>query len=262
MRNNPVLRESLEIFFGEGHGFAVYFYLLIILAPVEFLSLYLPSLDTQMWSGSANLFKVCAVTALLLTVYLALRVANQEFAPGGSSRLNVGCAKSGLAISAVGQGQLAFLSLHVAFSILLCTPLLIWAGAIARTPFPRVAGTFLLLLFYALSYGVWGLVTLVYGERRAESRQVFIRCFFFCLVIFSALFYLPVNPVAYLLAYLGRQELPPLSMAAGRHREYRPFHVSPADRHDRFSGAPLGAEEGFNRLSSEAEPSGRSWPSC
>ena len=39
MRDNPVLSESLEVFFGEGHGFAVYFYLLIILAPVEFLSL-------------------------------------------------------------------------------------------------------------------------------------------------------------------------------------------------------------------------------
>ena len=56
MKDNPVLRESLDIFFSEGHGFAVYFYLLIILAPVEFFSLYLPSLDTQMWSGSANLF--------------------------------------------------------------------------------------------------------------------------------------------------------------------------------------------------------------
>jgi hypothetical protein len=72
----------------------------------------------------------------------------------------------------------------------------------------------LLLLFYALSYGVWGLVTLALWERRAESRQVFIRCFFFFLVILSALFYLPVNPVAFLLAYLGRQELPPLSLGA------------------------------------------------
>ena len=212
MKNNPVLRESLDIFFGEGHGFAVYFYLLIILAPVQFFSLYLPSLDTQMWSGSANLFKVCAVTALLLTVYLALRVANQEFAPWRFKPVKRWVRESGLAISAVGQGQLAFLSFHVALSILLCTPLLIWAGAIARTPFPRVGGTFLLLLFYALSYGVWGLVTLALWERRAESRQVFIRCFFFFLVIFSALFYLPVNPVAFLLAYIGRQELPPLSM--------------------------------------------------
>src|SRR5438445_11059633 len=81
MRDNPVLSESLEVFFGEGHGFAVYFYLLIILAPVEFLSLYLPSLDAQMWSGSASLFKVCSVTALLLIAYFALRVANHEFAP-------------------------------------------------------------------------------------------------------------------------------------------------------------------------------------
>jgi hypothetical protein len=39
---------------------------------------------------------------------------------------------------AVSQNQLAFLSLHVALSILLCTPLLIWAGAITQTPFPRV----------------------------------------------------------------------------------------------------------------------------
>ena len=81
MRENPVWRESLEVYFGEGHGFAVYFYILIILAPVEFLSLYVPSLDTQQWSGSASLFKVSAVTALLLIVYFALRVANQEFVP-------------------------------------------------------------------------------------------------------------------------------------------------------------------------------------
>jgi hypothetical protein len=213
MRNNPLLRESVEIFFLEGHGFAVYFYLLIILAPVAFLSLYLPSLDTQMWSGSANLFKVCAVTTLLLTVYLALRVANQEFAPWRFKPIKRWMREDGLGVSTVSQGQVAFLSLHILFSIFLCAPLLIWAGAIARTPFQRVGVTLLLLLFYAFSYSIWGLVTLALWERRAETRQVFIRCWFFCLVIFSALFYLPVNPVAFLLAYLGRQELMPLSMA-------------------------------------------------
>ena len=213
MKDNPVLRESLDIFFSEGHGFAVYFYLLITLAPVEFLSLYLPSLDTQMWSGSASLFKVTAVTALLLTVYFALRVANQEFAPWRFKTVKRWVRENGLAPSVIGRGQLAFLSLHVVFSIFLCVPFLIWAGAIARTPFSRVAVTLMLLLFYALSYGVWGLVTLDLWERRAESRQVFIRCFFFCLVVVSALFYLPVNPVAYLLAYLSRQELAPLGIA-------------------------------------------------
>lgn len=213
MKDNPVLRESLDIFFAEGHGFAVYFYLLIILAPVEFLSLYLPSLDTQMWSGSASLFKVTAVTALLLTVYFALRVANQEFAPWRFKPIKLWVRENGLGPSAIGRGQLAFLSLHVAFSMLLCAPFLIWAGAIARTPFSRVAVTLMLLSFYAFAYGVWGLVTLDLWERRAESRQVFIRCFFFGLVVISALFYLPVNPVAFLIAYLGRQELPPLGIA-------------------------------------------------
>jgi hypothetical protein len=213
MKDNPVLAESLEIFFGEGHGFAVYFYLLIILAPVEFFSLYLPSLDAQMWSGSASLFKVSAVTALLLTVYFALRVANQEFAPWRFKATRRWLRDDGLAVAKVGQGQLAFLSVHVGLSILLCLPFLIWAAAIARTPLARVGGTLFLLMFYAFSYSIWGLVTLVLWERRAESRQVFIRCLFFCVVVVSALFYLPVNPVAFMLAYLGRQELAPLSVA-------------------------------------------------
>ena len=42
MTRNPIWRESVAIYFAEGHGFQVYFYLLIILAPVEFFSLYIP----------------------------------------------------------------------------------------------------------------------------------------------------------------------------------------------------------------------------
>ena len=213
MKNNPVWRESIEVFFAEGHGFAAYFYLLIILAPVEFLSLYLPSLDAQMWSGSASLFRVSSVTALLLTTYFSLRVANQEFAPWRFMPVRRWIHDHASSAASIGRAQLAFLSLHTALSIGLCAPLLIWAGAIARTPLPRIGVTLLLLLFYAFSYGVWGLVTLVLWERRAESRQVFIRCFFFALVFLSALVYLPLNPVAFLLAYLGRQELPPLVIA-------------------------------------------------
>jgi hypothetical protein len=112
----------------------------------------------------------------------------------------------------VAQGQLGFLTFHVFFSIFLCSPFLIWAAAIARTSPGRVAGALLLLFFYSLSYGVWGLVTLALWERRSETRQVFIRCFFFALVIGSALMYLPLNPVAFLLAYLSRQELSPLKL--------------------------------------------------
>jgi hypothetical protein len=212
MRGNPVFGESVEVFFGEGHGFAVYFYLLMILAPVEFLSLYLPSLDTQMWSGSASLFKVCSVTALLLIAYFGLRVANQEFAPWRFLTIRRWVREKGLSAATIGQGQLSFLVGHVAFSVLLCAPLLIWAAAIARTSPGRTAGALSLVFFYALSYSLWGLVTLVLWERRFETRQVFIRCFFFSLVLLSALVYLPLNPVAFLLAYLGRQDLEPLNL--------------------------------------------------
>jgi hypothetical protein len=105
MKSNPVLRESIDIFFVEGHGFAVYFYILVILAPVEFLSLYLPSLDAQMWSGSASLFKVTAVTTLLLTVYFAMRVANQEFASWRFRTLKRWHRENGQPIAAISQAQ-------------------------------------------------------------------------------------------------------------------------------------------------------------
>jgi len=210
MRENPVWRESLEVYFGEGHGFAAYFYILVILAPVEFLSLYVPSLDTQQWSGSASLFKVSAVTALLLIVYFALRVANQEFVPWRFKPLKHWLREQGESAQSVSRAQVNFLVTHIGLSLLLCAPLLIWAGAIARTPLVNVAVTLLLLPFYAITYGVWGLVSLALWERRIESRQVFIRSFFICLVILSALFYLPLNPVAFVLALLSRQELPPL----------------------------------------------------
>jgi hypothetical protein len=216
VKDNPVWRESVETFFTEGHGFPVYFYLLIILAPVEFLSLYLPSLDAQMWSGSASLFRVTSVTALVLTVYFAMRVANQEFAPWRFLPVRRWIREHGLSIASIGRAQQAFLLLHAALSVCLCAPLLIWAGAIARTPLARIGITLLLLLFYGLSYGVWGLVSLVLWERRGETRQVFIRCFFFAVVFVSALVYLPLNPVAFLLAYLGRQELAPLNVAGWR----------------------------------------------
>jgi hypothetical protein len=213
---NLLLRESLEIYFSQGHGFVVYFYLLIILAPVEFLSLYLPSLDAQMWSGSASLFKVCALTALLLTLYFAVRVANQEFVSWKFLPLQRWTGDNGQSIQAVARGQLAFLSLHSGFSLLLCVPFLIWAAAIARTALSVVAVTLCLLFFYMLVYSVWGLFALALWERRAETRQVFVRCFLFALFVASALVYLPLNPAAFLLAYLSGEQLAPLGLLGTR----------------------------------------------
>jgi len=210
MSRNPVWRESIAIYFTEGHGFQVYFYLLIILAPVEFFSLYIPSLDAQMWSGSASLFKVCAVSAQLLLIYFSLRVANQEFAPWRFKPLRHWIRDEGQSVEIIGQGQRDFLITHAVISVLLFLPLLAWAGAIARTPLASIAATMLLLLFYALSYGVWGLAALALWERRLENRQVFVRCLFAALVIITALFYGTINPVMFLVAFLGRQELAPL----------------------------------------------------
>ena len=210
---NPVLRERLEVFLGEGHGLPAYFYLLIILAPVEFLSLSTPLMGEQMWSGSGNLFKVCSSIAVVLIVYFALRVANQEYAPLRFKPLEHWLRDSGQPAGVVARGQVAFLVVHIVCSLLLSAPLLIWAAAIAHAPPADLAATLALIPFYALCYGVWGLVALVLWERELESREVIVRCFIGIVAVASMLVYLPLNPVAYLLAVLGRWELAPLNIA-------------------------------------------------
>jgi hypothetical protein len=149
---------------------------------------------------------------LLLIVYFALRVGNQEFAARRFKSLKHWVRERGQSAVTISRAQTCFLVTHVALSLVLCGPFLVWAGAIARTPPANIAAMFLLLPFYAVTYGVWGLASLALWERRLENRQVFIRSLFTSLVILSALFYLPLNPVAFVLAFLSRQELPPLAL--------------------------------------------------
>lgn len=216
MRDNPVFREGMQIYFIEGHGFVAYFYVLVILAPVEFLALFIPSLDVQMWTGSANLFKVASVTAMLLMVYFGLRLANLEFVPWRFAPLKRWLRDRAMPVTTVALAQLAVFSAHLFLFILLCTPPLLWAGAISRTRPVIISSTLALLLLYTLSYGVWGMFTAALWERRPESRQVTVRCLFFCVIVLSALVYLPLNPVAYLLAHIESQELPPLNVGGWR----------------------------------------------
>jgi hypothetical protein len=210
---NPVLRENLEVLFGEGHVLAVYYYLLIVLGPVAFLSLYTSSLGEQMWRGSGNLFTVCSLTALLLIVYFALRVANQEYAPGRFKPLEHWLRDGRQAAGVVARGQVAFLVVHIVCLLLLSAPLLIWAAAISRTPLPGLAATLALIPFHAFCYGVWGLVASVVWERETEGREFIIRGFVFFVVVAALVVYLPLNPVVYLLALLERHELAPLTIA-------------------------------------------------
>jgi hypothetical protein len=210
---NPVLRENLEVFFGEGHVLTVYFYLLIFLAPVEFGSLYTQSLGEQMWRGPGILLKVCASAALVLIVYFALRAANQEYAPERFKPLEHWLRTGSRAVGVVARGRFAFLAVHVAGLTLLSAPLVVWAAAISRTPLSGVAATLELIPFYGLCYGVWGLVASVLWERETQTREFFLRCFIVFVIIAALVVYLPLNPIVYLFALLGRQELAPLTIA-------------------------------------------------
>jgi hypothetical protein len=226
---NPVLRENLDVFFGEGRVLTIYYYLLIVLAPVELIALYSQSLGEQMWRGSGNLFKVCASTAVLLIIYFASRVANQEYAAERFKRLEYWLRDRSQAAGAVASGQVAFLVVHIVCLLLLSAPLLIWAAAIARVPLPGAAATLALIPFYALCYAVWGLAASVLWESEPESRQIILRCFIGILLVITLFVYLPLNPVAYLLALLERHELAPLSIGGvswSAHTVHFGFHVA------------------------------------
>ena len=212
MKLGPVFREGIQIYLAEGHGFAAYFYLLILLAPVVFLALFLPSLDAQVWVGPAHLFKVSCAAAMILIVYFSLRVANQEFAPWRFLPLRRWLRDEGVSPTELARAQLALLSLQVLLLVLLSSPMLIWSAAIARIPAGATLVVFLLLLFYPLAYGVWGLAALALWERRLETRQVFVRSLFIGAVFVSAALYVPLNPIAFLLSTLDEKEMAPLRL--------------------------------------------------
>ncbi len=205
---NPVLREHLGIFFREGQGLPALLYLLGILGLAEFLLLTPPYLGTQMWSGTGSLFKICASLAVVLTAYFALRAANREYAPARFKPLCYWLRERGYPVGVVARGQAAFLCAQVASSMLLIAPLLMWAGAISRTPPASLAATFVLIPFYALCYSVWGLVALALRERAPDSREPMIRGFTVMVVVVAMIVYLPLNPVVHILAVAGAEDPP------------------------------------------------------
>ena len=209
---NPVLRDSLQVFFGERHGLLPYFYLLAFLAPIEFLALCTPFLGSQMWSGAGNLVKVVAAIAVLLTVYFALRVANREYAPSRFKPLAHWLSERRQPAGVVARGQVEFLAVHAACSLFLIAPLLVWAAAISRVAPSGLALLLALIPFYALCYGVWGLAVLALWEHKPDNRELIVRGFIGVVVLVAMAVYLPLNPVAYLFSILDQQEPEPFTI--------------------------------------------------
>jgi hypothetical protein len=211
---NPVLRENLAVLFDEKHVLTIYFYLLIFLAPVEFGALYSQSLGEQMWRGSAILLKVCAIAALVLILYFALRLANQEYAPERFKPLEHWLYETRQPVRIVAGGREMALLVHVFCLMLLSAPLLIWAAATSHAPLASLVATLALIPFYAFCYGVWGLAASVVWGAERENREFIIRLFTFIVLAAALAIYLPLNPVVYLLAVIGGEEVaPPIGVA-------------------------------------------------
>lgn len=210
---NPVVRENISVLFDGRHVLTVYFYLLVFLAPVEFTALYSQSLGEQMWRGSGLLLKVTATAALVLIVYFTLRLANQEYAPERFRPLRDWLHEGRHPLGVVARGREASLLLHISCLVLLGAPLLAWAAAISHTPLPSLVAALALIAFYAFCYGVWGLVVSVLFESERENREFIVRLFTLIVVVAALAVYLPLDPVIYLWAVVGRDELEPLAIA-------------------------------------------------
>jgi hypothetical protein len=213
--SNPAFKEGLQVYLFEGKAFSAFFYLLVLLGLVQFAILFLPSLDPQGWMGSAYLFRMSAVAALMLVVYFVLRLAGQEYAPWKFFTLRRWLQQEGLTIPALAAAHVSLLLVYASALVLLSSPLLVWAGAISRADGFAILSTILLLFCYAVVYGFWGIVALAAWDQKLEAKQVFVRCVFGILVFLSALFYLPLNPIAFLLSYLEQTELPSTAFLFG-----------------------------------------------
>lgn len=209
---NPVLRDSLDVLFGERQGLPAYFYLLATLALIEFLALCTPFLGAHTWSGAGNLVRIVSSIAVLLTIYFALRVANREYAPRRFKPLVYWLDERRQPIGVVARGQVEFLAVHVVCSLILIAPLLAWAAAISRVAPTGLTAMLALIPFYALCYGVWGLAAHALWERRQDDRELILRCFIVVVVLVAMAIYLPLNPVAYLLAVLAHEEPAPFTI--------------------------------------------------
>lgn len=204
---NPVFREGMAVYWKEGQAFTAYLFYLVILSALEFIALVLPAGDAKFWIGPAFLFKFSAVVALLLLVYFSLRLAGLEFAGWKFTPLKHWLREEKLGVGAVALGLIAVLVLHVLFLLTLSVPMLAWSGAIARTSLATVGSTVALLMLYAVSYGVWGLVALTLWERNVDSRRVFVRWIFVCFFLLSGVLVRTLNPVAFLLYHVGSLEM-------------------------------------------------------
>lgn len=111
--------------------------------------------------------------------------------------------EGGVGPGTVCVAQVALLSLNIMILVLVCFPALSWAGAIARVPVTSILSAPFFLFFYPLTYGVWGLVTAALSEQSLERRQIVVRCVLVSWFALSAVFYLPLNPVAFFLFQSG-----------------------------------------------------------
>ena len=212
---NPVLRENLDVLFGERHVLTIYFYLLIFLAGTEFTALYTQSLGEQMWRGSGS---------LLESLRVCRRGADRLFRiPGGEPGICAGQFKplaqwlrdgGRRAVGVVARGRVAFLVVHVACLTLLSAPLVDMGGghlAHAARRFRRDARVdpFLCPLLRRLGTGSVGL-----WERETETREFIVRLFH-CRRGRRRTGGLSAaqSGRSICLAVLGRQELAPLTIA-------------------------------------------------
>ncbi len=220
---NPVFREGAAVYWQEGQACLTYLLYVAILGVLQILALVLPAGEARFWVGPAFLFRFSSVAVLLLIVYLTLRFAGLEFLAWRFSPLRHWLDEERVGVLAVALGLLSLLAGHGLILLSLAAPLLAWSGAIARAPLQDMVSTVCMLFLYAVGYGIWGLVGLVFWERKADSRRVFIRWVFVCFFLISGAFGAwaqTLNPVAFLLYHLGT-----LEMTAPWGRAWSPFLV-------------------------------------
>ena len=190
---NPIVRHGVQLYFLDKAPLTVALQYLMALAAVLFI---IWPKSQYLRVGSPPLtFSILAIVATLIVAYLSFtfgtdRVSDDAtpFSRSWLLGLNIGLR------TAIGGFTLLTL-IHTLFLVALAFPLLVAAAHVSGMSAQSFGRALLLMVTCSLAYRWMGLLTLCVWERQEFARYVVARASFVVLVLASAFFFPPLNPL-------------------------------------------------------------------
>jgi hypothetical protein len=202
---NPVLRQGIRTYFLAKAPVTAAFHYLLALCTILFV--IWPKSQFLRLGSPPLTFNILAIVATLVVAYLSFGYGANSLAPEADQHWRAWLVGQHLRPGRVLLG-LGWLTLaHSLFLLALALPLLLAAAHVSGLTMQGLARALLLMLTCTLAYRWIGILTLCCCEQQEFLRYVVARGAFVLLVLGSAFFLPPVNPLLGLISLTFGDEL-------------------------------------------------------